>query len=120
MVKRIIMEPPSRTVDYARLVDIAQALGHALGLQPIAPDALDQCLHTVLAERSLVEAVHMHLITEREASGALLDRVMTWMLRTQSRSHSMLTDYSSFEAQARGALFGNADPATADSRHVAD
>ena len=96
----------SSAIDYQGLVQAAHALGDALGLEPIAPDAIEDAIRDILRKRELLEAAAQGIITEDEAASALLDRVMTWMLDSQSRTHPGLSEYSSFHERTLHALFG--------------
>jgi hypothetical protein len=100
------MTAQNHNVDFVRLAGAARALGHALGLGAMPADALEHSIRTILAEKALLECVDEGLITEEEAANALLDRVMNWMLVSQSASSHGLTDYSWFTNEALAALFG--------------
>ncbi len=115
MVGDDIMESPSRTVNYAHLVETAAAIGRAIGAEPVAPDVLEERIKTILHERHLLEAVDNHAITELEAADVLLGRVETWLHASPSSSHRWLTDYSRFERDAVAALFGAHPPAASSN-----
>jgi hypothetical protein len=100
------MTNPKYNVDFARLAETAQALGHALGLRAVPADALERTIRTILDEKAILECVADGLITEEEAANGLMDRVMNWMLVSQSTSHHGLADYSRFQNETLTALFG--------------